>query len=384
MRIVLLHAYSSRNAGDGLLVDESVALLLRLGVRRKDIHLVALDPNSFRDTPLPVTGVLGAADPFAEFYQLRRAGAALRGLLGLGPVRRLIEEADAVVAVGGGYLRSRTCWEGFTTLLAHGSQLRFAARSKSVTVYLPQSIGPLNGPIGALLRRWLQDLGHVAVRDDRSLREVPQAKRVPDLGLLRLARHAPEPQSGDGSVVLVARRLPAPRRYEHNLQAFTENLAASGRTVRMALQSSAGTRNDDRGFALSLGLREPSVTLKERLASPAEVPSLVVSVRLHGCVQALMAGVPTIHLSYERKSIAAFEDLGLSEFVHHARTFSPEGLAMQCRKLLRDPRDYWDRVAAALPGLGERGAAYERYVAQALGIAPTQPAGFTAMARHVS
>lgn len=376
MRIVLLHAYSSRNAGDGLLVDVSVALLLRLGVRQEDIHLVAVEPESFRAAHT-VTGALGTAAPAARFSQLRRAGAGLRELLGFGRVRRLIEEADAVVAVGGGYLKSRTVREGITTLLAHGSQLRFAARSGAATVYLPQSIGPLDGPIGAVLRRWLHGLRHVAVRDDPSLSEVPQALRVPDLGLLELARVVPALRPGDGSIALVARRLPASAGYKRRLRAFAENLAASGHPVHTALQSSAGTGNDDRGFALHLGLQEPTVTLQQRLTSSARLPSLVVSVRLHGCVQALLAGVPTVHLGYEPKGSAAFADLGLSEFVHNATTFSPERVAMQCRTLLRDPSAYWNQLTAALPVLADRGAAYERYLAQTLGIVdsgPTVPA----------
>lgn len=370
MRIVLLHAYSSRNAGDGLLVDESVALLLRLGVRREEIDLVALEPASF-ETAYRVTGVLGMTAPSAPFSRLRRAGAGLRELLGFGAVRRLIEDADVVVAVGGGYLKSRTMSEGLATLLAHGSQLRFAARTDAATVYLPQSIGPLNGPVGAVLRRWLQNVQHVAVRDDPSLREVSQALRVPDLGLLRLADQTPTLRAGDGSIVLVARRLPAWKGYEHRLRALTQNLTASGRVVRTALQSSAGSGNDDRGFARSLGLSESPVTLQQRLAAGIP-PSLVLSVRLHGCVQALLAGVPAVHISYEPKGMAAFSDLGLSDFVFPAGGFSPEWLAMQCRNLLRDPGDYWDRFSAALPGLAERGAAYERYLVAALRGAPVE------------
>lgn len=381
MRIVLLHACSKRNGEDRSPVDESVALLLRLGVRWEDIHLVALDPESFQGI-LPVTGALGTADSSAHFYQLRHAGAGLRELLGFGPVRRLIEEADAVVAVGGGYLRARTMREGLTTLLTHGSQLRFAARTRAATVYLPQSVGPLNGPIGAVLRRWLESLDQVAVRDDRSVREVRQAKRVPDLGLLHLAHLAPAPRPGDGSVVLVAPGFPGPRMYEHRLRSLANSLPATGHPVHHALQSSMGTVNDDHGFALALGFQEPA-TLKQRLASP-EPPSVVVSVRLHDCVQALFAGVPAVHLSYEPKGIAAFHDLGLSDFVHEAQTFSPHWVAMQCRRLIQNPSDYWLRIKTALPGFAERGAEYERDVAQALGIAPPEASASATMARHAS
>ncbi|MGW2419048.1 polysaccharide pyruvyl transferase family protein [Streptomyces sp. NPDC001709] len=329
MRILVIHARSNARSGGELLVAESVGLLRRLGVPEDAIHVVAAGPRS-------------------------------------GSVRRLIAGADAVVAVGGGYLRARTWREGLVTVLAHGRHLRAAAHGDATVLYLPQSVGPLGGPAGALLRRWLRRLPQVAVRDDRSVDDVPQAMRVPDLGLQHLARQAPSVRRGDGSVTLVAHRLPTPGQYAYRLRAFAEDMRASGIRLRTSLPSGTDATGDEHGFASRIGLEEPSRTLDARLASAAG-PSLVVSTVLRDCVHALSAGVPTIHLSDEPAGPAAFSDLGLTEFVHPARSFSPEVLAIQCRRILRGPDGYWDRLSAALPLLAERATAYEEHVAQALG-----------------
>ena len=76
------------------------------------------------------------------------------------------------------------------------------------------------------------------------------------------------------------------------------------------------------------------------------VARIVVSTRLHGSLAALLAGFPSIHLSYERKGWGAFEDLGLPQYVLNARdaTFSQiEALAHRIRS---DEDAYWGAVEA--------------------------------------
>ena len=53
MRILLLHAYSAHNRGDGLLVDESVALI-RSVFDDVELEVVASDPDSFDYLGVPV------------------------------------------------------------------------------------------------------------------------------------------------------------------------------------------------------------------------------------------------------------------------------------------------------------------------------------------
>lgn len=364
--IVVLHAYSRGNAGDGLLVDEALALLQRLGTPADRVRVVALHAASFSDLP----DVISALAPGNGTGRRLLGGAAL--LSGLPhPVRTAIAEAEAVLAVGGGYLRSGSPAEGARILLAHGGQLRAAAaaaRRGVPVLYLPASIGPLRGPAGRLLRRWLLDVPSVSVRDDRSLGSLPHACRFPDLALLRLARAGvvPAAHRRDGPVLVAARSLPGRSGYPDALRSLFHASAGRGDLVPVA-QACAGSSNDDQAFWASTGLTRGSVpTFGEALAATG--PAAVVSVRLHGALTALLAGVPAIHLSYERKGPAAFSDLGLERWLHSARRFDPVCVRAQIDALKADPAPYWRQVHRALPRLRAEAARLDAWAARALGL----------------
>ncbi|WP_171110358.1 MULTISPECIES: polysaccharide pyruvyl transferase family protein [Streptomyces] len=371
--IAVLHAYSRGNAGDGLLVDEALSLLERLGTPAGRVRVVALHPASFSDLP-DVTD--GLAHGRGMGRRLLGGAALLSGLPH--PVRAAIREADAVLAVGGGYLRSGRLEEGARTLLAHGGQLRAAAaaaRRGVPVLYLPASIGPLCGPAGRLLRRWLRDIPSVAVRDGRSLHSLPHACRFPDMALLRLARAgvAPAEPRRDGPVLVAARSLPGRSGYPDALRSLFH--ASAGRSDLVpVVQACAGNSNDDRAFWAGTGLTQGGVPrFKEALATAG--PAAVVSVRLHGALTALLAGVPAIHLSYERKGPAAFSDLGLERWLHSARHFDPVRLRAQIDTLKEDPDPYWQQVHRALPRLRAEAARLDAWAARALGLPAVPVAG---------
>ncbi|UUU21787.1 polysaccharide pyruvyl transferase family protein [Streptomyces sp. DSM 40750] len=376
--IVVLHAYSRGNAGDGLLIDETLALLERLGTPAGRVRVVAHDADSFSDLP----DVISAhARGSGMGRRVLGAAALLSGLEH--PVRTAIGEAEALLAVGGGFLRSGRWEEGARTMLAHGGQLRAAAaaaRRGIPALYLPASIGPLRGPTGRLLRRWLMDIPSVFVRDDRSLGLLPHACRFPDLALLRLARTgvAPAEPRQDGPVLVAARSLPGRSGYSDALRSLFHASAGRGDLVPVA-QACVGSNNDDRAFWASTGLTRASVpTLGDALATAR--PAVVVSVRLHGAVTALLAGVPAIHLSYERKGPAAFSDLGLERWLHSARSFDPVRVRAQIDALKADPESYWGQVRRALPRLRAEAARLDVSAARALGLpaaAVPGPEGFS-------
>lgn len=141
-RVALIHAYSSRNSGDGLLVDLSVDLLKQAFGNDTRISIVAADPASFpqysdvRAAPVladsGLTRVVGAASLFLPM----RLNARAAGLL------RLLGSVDVIAGVGGGYLRARNCAEALKLEAGHLLQMRAARRVGKPTVYLPQSIGP--------------------------------------------------------------------------------------------------------------------------------------------------------------------------------------------------------------------------------------------------
>ncbi|WP_153100375.1 polysaccharide pyruvyl transferase family protein [Paraburkholderia hayleyella] len=337
--IVLLHAYSTRNSGDGLLVDLSVALLQEAFGPDVRVSIVAADPGSFgahaHVYPAPVLAQQG-------WRRLATAASALLppAMAGvnaeLHTLYRLLDSADLIVGVGGGYLRSRSATEILKLHAGHLVQLRAARASGKPAVYLPQSIGPVlpQGPLAGHLAPLLAGLSAVFVRDDRSaefLRDNVNTQRAADLAVLDFANRgehilreaARATRSHMAHVALVLRAAPnwsqtQHERYLNATNALRQTLSASCR-LSIALQSS-GRGNDDGAYCRRIGIEGPLPTLKTLLET--DRPDAVVSVRLHGALEAVLHGVPAFHLSYERKGFGAYADLGVPGWVVNAADFN--------------------------------------------------------------
>jgi polysaccharide pyruvyl transferase WcaK-like protein len=305
----ILHAFSRRNQGDGLLVDLTLEALEAAGIDRKDCTVLALDPESFADLE-HVTRVPGEPRSVPSMKLLGAGRELLASLAGRGQVASLIKNARGLVAVGGGYLVADSPVRQTGVLLNHFAQLRAASTSTAPSVYLPQSIGPLSEPVRTALVRQLRRLDRVYARDDQTLRELDLAnvRRCADLAVMKLARSLPTMRQSapTSSPLIVARELPRPGSYETNLLRLREAMPSP----RWAVQADVPGPRSDRSFYSRLGV-EDSGSMSSMLKGSR--PSAVVSVRLHGAIGALLAGVPAVHLAYERKGWGAYEDLGLTE-----------------------------------------------------------------------
>jgi polysaccharide pyruvyl transferase WcaK-like protein len=345
IRIALLHAYSRRNSGDGLLVDLSVALLRDAFGGDPHITVVAADPLSFVDehavVGAPVLAqsgaerLAGAAMALAPWFP---AGARQRSL------RVLLAQADLIVGVGGGYLRARNRLEALKLQAGHLLQLRAVRASRRPAVYLPQSIGPVAATIPLLgqsvagrLKALLASLEAVFVRDDRSLDFLSgnaNTRRAADLAVLELAHRqradAPCYEAVDappGHVALVLREAPSwsaaqKARYQASVTELIALLEPRCR-VSFAVQST-GRGNDDAAYYRKLGIFAAQ-PLHELVRN--DPPDAVVSVRLHGALESILAGIPAFHLSYERKGFGAYEDIGVPQWVANAADFDAHAVA---------------------------------------------------------
>jgi polysaccharide pyruvyl transferase WcaK-like protein len=344
IHVALLHAYSARNSGDGLLVDLSVGLLREAFGETVRVSIVAADPDSF-----PAYDDVRAAPVLAERGTDRLLGATAAAL----PVRvngrlktlhSLLDEVDLIVGVGGGYLRARTALEALKLEAGHLLQMRAARVSGKPAVYLPQSIGPVlsSRVVGMHLQSLLGSFDTVFVRDDRSvafLAANPNTRRAPDLAVLDFGQRSEavtrQASSADGSVrhvAFVLRRAPAWRaqrraRYDASIARLVEQVQASCR-VSFAVQST-GRGNDDPAYYRGLGIREPLIPLKTLLET--DRPDVTVSVRLHGALESILHGVPAFHVSYERKGFGAYADMKLDNWVVNGANFDP---AHVCRTIL--------------------------------------------------
>ncbi|MGG7508903.1 polysaccharide pyruvyl transferase family protein [Plantibacter sp. YIM 135249] len=336
-RVVILHAYSPRNSGDGLLVELARSIVAE-AFGEADVVVIASDAEAFAsDEVIQWTSPISLGG--SELG--RRLSMLLTGLTGPSrETRDAVAKADVIIAVGGGYLRGGHFAESVKSWGAHYGQVKLAARHGDRSVYLPQSIGPFRGLYLSMMRRQLGSVSAVFVRDDRSVRElagVAGVRRAPDMAVLELGGAFAEPGElvAAARPIVIARDLNRPRHYYELL----DQMAASGE-YDWAVQSRGGGNNDTPLTTRLAGFDAPD--LRDVLAENA--PRVVISTRLHGALSSLIAGYPTIHLSYERKGWGAFEDLGLEDYVLSARDATlPEIEALRAR-IEGDPASYWSAI----------------------------------------
>lgn len=356
--LAILHAFSRKNSGDGLLVDLSLALVERAGLRAADCRIFALEAASFPDLA-HVVQVPGEPRGKLSWRAMGGGLELLRAWSGAGRIATLLKDCSGVLAVGGGYLVADSVVRSGGVLLNHLPQILAAGRAPVPSIYLPQSIGPLRGPAGELTRRALARIDVLYVRDDETLRElgsITDVRRCPDLAVLRLAEsletmRVPQGKQG-GPTVLVARELPRAPGYEANLVRLGKAVASP----LWAVQADVDGPRSDRRFLRVLDVPDAGdmSTVLSRHA-----PGVVVSVRLHGAIAALLAGWPAIHLSYERKGRGAYEDLGIEEYVHDARNFDAAKVRAQVESLHENPEPLFARINARRAALME---SYQRLV----------------------
>lgn len=310
-RVLILHAYSAGNKGDGLLVSETLSLLREAFGEAIEVHIAASYPDSFRG----VVDHVWDSQPRAFGYN-RDYLRTLRNLA----------QYDLVVGVGGGYLRGGRVLELAKAGLVHGPQLWAASNSDTRTIYLPQSIGPLRFGSRGLVKRLLARIDYVIVRDERSLSEITPliSQRGYDLALLTKEARIQTAKSPDAVPVMSVRNI------RGRVPSGVRELASQLGVFDAYVQSLAGQNND---LAPTESLNPARIlTDHEFLARPSR-PRVVVAVRLHAALMALNAGHFVVHLSYERKGFGAFADLGLTDYVHNVNDFDERLVAGQVRSL---------------------------------------------------
>lgn len=330
--VLILHGYSAENAGDGLLVKETLGVV-REALPQSKVTLLASRPETFAD----VDGTVLPTVPTRRGWDKRTRR-----------VLREIDTYDVIVAVGGGYLRAGSLIEAAKTGLVHLPQLRAAAKATKPTLYLPQSVGPARLGTSAYLARLLKRIDVLMLRDDKSVSEFGGANaiRVPDLATAAIAEGRQHGSTVDPVPVLSIRSIRG--KINPDIYLLAEAIAPYDGYV----QSTTGG-NDDRPASATL---EPRRVLERQELMGASVPRVVVAVRLHAALMALAAGHYVVHLAYERKGFGAFDDLDLGAWVHSVNAFDPAAVAEQVRSLLTDRavrEDYDAAIAARAKGLLE-------------------------------
>ncbi|MHA7272357.1 polysaccharide pyruvyl transferase family protein [Arthrobacter sp. TMT4-20] len=316
-RILILHAYSALNAGDGLLVEETLKIVNKLAGASSEIIIAASYPCSFPQ----------GAEKFLCSMPTKR-GYSRDYLSTLFRVRSF----DMVIGVGGGYLRGGTFSEFIKALLVHGPQLIAASLYRGPSVYMPQSVGPFRFGTRTLVRFLLKRITVLYLRDDKSMQEfdVLPAIRGFDLATVDVNRFKHEPVPVPEPVLSV-------RAVRNRLPPLVRELASKLYTFDAYVQST--TRgNDDRSVTEELGYVSLLPEIPQAIGN-VERPRVFIAVRLHAALMALKAGHYVIHLAYERKGFGAFADLGLGAYVHNVNRFSINDVVAQVRSLSVDPEE---------------------------------------------
>lgn len=153
------------------------------------------------------------------------------------------------------------------------------------------------------------------LRDDRSVAEMalPNARRASDMAIVPIVEKQDLWRGDvDGPVVITARRV------NGVLPAGVIQLASLLGDYDMYVQSTV-SGNDDNDTVTELSPR--AVLSRDRFYRSEDPARVVIAVRLHAALMALAAGNFVIHLAYERKGFAAFEDLGLGDYVFNVNRF---------------------------------------------------------------
>lgn len=323
MRALLINAFSADNAGDLLLVRESVRAIEARG--DSVVGIIALDPESF-EGQLQDVRLVG--------WPVRRGAVGLLSRIRDGVTAlRLFITADRVYSVGGGFLTSQSLSQAARLLAIHLPQLVLGIILRKPLVILPQSVGPFR-------QRTLRVLVALILRHAE---EVHARERTSSAYVRRLAGGAVVHLSSD----LAIREGPAPRRqlrrcadvvgltfrrwefpghpeqhqqverYRSLICKTVSGLLEQGRTVRLIQHSRGPTSGaDDLAFACEAlgglaGMCEivKWTKLDDLVCAYAEL-DVLVSTRLHGWIMARNVGIPALHLSYEWKGEGVAEMVG--------------------------------------------------------------------------
>lgn len=332
-RILALGSYGGSNTGDTVFMH--VVAKMARGIWSTPVILFAAAPSAVQDLPAWCRGI----------YPDRRM------LRGEGFLRRLIEgtKVDAVIWAGG------SLFHGASKNQSNRLLARVLAARGVRQAALGVSVGPFPAPDGCRRTRdLLRHFEFIGVRDRRSLAEVgdlgvhARTELTFDLAALfldelPLRREAPK----------TGRQRPVIGLCLTSFQPQTGGIA--GDIDRLILRTAASlndvaSQRPVKVIFFAFGKRGNDFTLSQRVANklhhtipcrvlpyfedPYRVAehlsscSMVVSMRLHGCIFAYLLRIPFVCLSYHIKCKAFSEYVGIpAENIFRADSFRADKLA---------------------------------------------------------
>jgi colanic acid/amylovoran biosynthesis protein len=415
-RILIVNTHSTLNAGDAAIVLAQIRFLRKV-LKNADITLTSRTPKLDR-TVYSSEGVrvLPPILPAPSLYRgaIQKAWGPLRDLAALGAKReslKAVDEADLVIASGGGYFWSNRRWMPGLMLLQNILPIRLAGRKGKPIIFFPQSFGPVFAPVNRRLLR--KTMGAASVlkifaREQRSadfLRDLILDARTrdkveicPDLAFL-LEERSPKATPPEDVfplrkpvVALTLRAWDFPeasgraerrklgRRYFDELELFCAHIIKKRRGAILIYPQAKGPGSfeDDRPIS-----REFWARLQRTLPSadihyfPGDGPTslsaaeahlaradLVLATRLHSAILALIRGVPAPAIGYQPKTGSIMARLGLDRYSFEIDRFKASDLTAAADDILDAPAAFRDRLRPRLAAVkNEVGDKLERSLA---------------------
>jgi colanic acid/amylovoran biosynthesis protein len=400
MKVLVTHVYSCENAGDAALLSVLLADLRSIdpGV---DITILTLSPTLPGETcegfPIRHSLMFYAQNRFR--WRLMKLGYAayvlaactMRAIVfvrtgrrvplhsDLGNLMQLYEETDAIVPVGGGYLRGDASLTSSVNLVLLLHPLVVGRILNKPTVLYPQSVGPFGGRLqrslaSAVLRR--VDL--VMAREDISVALLARERvssnvvRSVDAGFafaasndvdLRQRLLVPSDHLFVG--ITVRQWLDGTRqaRYERAIAGLADAILDRHHATVVFLPQVTSEHHDDDDRVVSArvaqAMRHRAEVILSKLdhrgvAGLYRSLDVLIGTRFHSVIFALTALVPVIAIEYEHKTSGIMRELGLEDWVRDIQDVSASGLLDTFETLIAERDSYRQHLRARLPSYQDK------------------------------
>jgi len=395
-RIIISHVYSSDNKGDAALTSVLIRDLKR---KFKDATIIILKLDTvaaggqFEGIPERPSFMSYALNKYhnpvaklaytvymviatllwAAWYRLAESHLYLPEHLR--EIATLYQEADLIVPVGGGYIRSRKgLMHRFNIpLLLHPLLLGYVLDKP--TVLYAQSVGPFQNTFEKKLVAFvLKRMTLIMLREDTSVKLLANigvtnnVTRAIDSGFLLSSRkkvdirkeyHIPPATLLMGVTVRDWLEGEAQQNYELAVaQALDNIIETSHAHVVFIPQVTANKGDDDR--VVSRRVRDlmqhaEATTLvndapdHHRIKALYDNLDILLGTRFHSVIFSLTSHVPVLAIEYEHKTSGIMRDLGLEDWVIKIEDVTAPRLTELLQKLIQKQTDYQVHLAKTIP-----------------------------------
>lgn len=399
--VLISHVYSDDNKGDAALTSILISdvrrtfpkarlTILRLESIKKESYFEGVPErpsfmyyvaNRYRHPLAKLLYVFGMIPATLLWAWWRRyTGRNMRLPEHLREIVRLYDKADLVIAVGGGYIRSRPGllmrWN--VPLLLHS--LFFAYLLGKPTVLYSQSVGPfMYGYERRLAASVLKKMLLIMTREETSrdlLRELGvqnNVARTVDCGFLLEGRGKPnlrkrygiqQTQPLIGVTVRSWLQGQAQADYEAAVaESLDEMIRRHDAAVVFIPQVTATKGDDDRQVAkrvYSLMQRRKHAHVITDTPDHHEVKAmydeldLLLGTRFHSVIFSLTSYVPVVAIEYEHKTSGIMRDIGLGEWVIGIEKITAADLTVLLEKAFTEQTEYRAHLHRYLPSYVSR------------------------------